>query len=198
VAERRGSLRLLALATVSVATLAGCGDTLQSKPLRSSALEPLVTAQHYPVYWVGARFERLPLSTVSSDPSGAYAVQYGSCITGGPETCIPPLQVISSPDNSFLPGAGGQSKTVRIRGAKAVLAQGGRVVEIATGAAVIDVRASSRVLALAAAMQMVPINELGKPRAPLPAPQPNTGFAERPMEGQRPPVLQGLPSSRSR
>ncbi len=178
--------------------LGGCGDTLQSQPLRSSALEPLVTAQHYPVYWLGARFERLPLTAVSSDPSGAYAIQYGSCVTGGPETCIPPLQVISSPDNSFLPGAGQQSETVRIRGVEAVLAQGGRVVAIATGPAVVDVRASSRALALAAAMQIVPINELGKPRAPLPAAQPNTGFAERPMEGQRPPVLQGLSVSRSR
>jgi hypothetical protein len=169
--------------------IASCGNTLQSQPLTSEALEPLVIAQHYPVYWVGARFHGMRISSASSDPSGAYTVQYGGCTTGGPETCVPPLQLISSPDNSFLPGAAGAAQT-RVRGVRALVADDGAVVEIATGPVVVDVRAATARLALAAAVEMVPINELGQPGAPLPAAQPNSGFASKPMESQSPPLLQ--------
>jgi hypothetical protein len=174
--------------------LAGCGNTIQSQELSASTLEPLVEAQHYPVFWLGTSFRGMPLTLVGTDPSGAYNVQYGTCTTGGPETCISPLEVITSPDNSFVPGAGAGSATASIRGVSAVLAQGGSVIEIATGASVVDIRAASRRLALAAAQEMAPINELGTPGAPLPAALPNTGFAERPMEGQHPRTVQGAPA----
>lgn len=170
---------------------AGCGNTLQSQPLTSATLEPLVMAEHLPVYWLGARFHGMALTAASGDPSGAYSVQYGGCSTGGPETCVPPLQVISSPDNSFLPGDGDGSKIV-IRGVAGTLLGGGRVIEIATGGAVIDVRAANPTLALAAARKMAPINELGRPGSALPKPLPNTGFAQQPTEGQRLLPLRGL------
>lgn len=192
--------RLVAIATglalLCACLLSGCGDSVQSQALTASTLEPLVMAQHYPVYWLGQSFKGLALAGVSTDPSGAYNVQYGSCTTGGPETCISPLELISSPDNSFVPGAGARSASASIRGVKAVFAQGGKVIEVATGPAVIDVRAASRTLALAAARQMAPINELGSPGAVLPAAGPDTGFAQRPMEGQRPPAVQGLPAGK--
>jgi hypothetical protein len=173
---------------------AGCGNTVQSQELSASTLEPLVEAEHYPVFWLGPSFRGMPLTLVGTDPSGAYNVQYGTCTTGGPETCISPLELITSPDNSFVPGAGRASAS--IRGVAAVLAEGGRVIEIATGPAVVDIRAANRRLALAAAREMAPINELGGPGAPLPAALPNTGFAGHPMEGQHPPSILGAPTGR--
>ncbi len=171
---------------------------MQNQPLTSTSLEPLVTAEHFPVYWLGARFDGMALSSVSSDPSGAYVVQYGNCTSGGPETCVAPLQLVSSPDNSFLPGATRRFAGTKLRGVPVLLLQGGQLVEIATGPAVIDVRAASRDLALEAVREMVPVNELGKPGAPLPQAQPDTGFAQQPTEGQRRPLLRGLPTSESR
>jgi hypothetical protein len=194
-AEHLRAALLLTLGIGCALGTASCGNTLQSQPLSGATLEPLVMAEHLPVYWLGARFHGMALTAASSDLSGAYSVQYGGCRTGGPETCVPPLQVISSPDNSFLPGEGGGdgggSKTA-IRGVSGTLLDGGRVVEIATGGAVVDVRAVSPALALAAAGQMVPINELERPGSALPKPLPNTGFAQQPTEAQRLLPLRGL------
>jgi hypothetical protein len=181
---------------VCACLLAGCGDTIQSQSPPASALETLEVTQHYPVYWLGLSFDGLRLSAVSSDPSGAYSLQYGSCVSGGPETCVAPVELVSSPDNSFLPGAGGGAGA-QIRGVKALLLQGGRVVEIATGAGVIDIHARRRRLALAAAQQMVPVNELGHPGEALPKALPDTKFAQRPMEGQQAPMYLGAPTRRS-
>jgi hypothetical protein len=196
VAERRAQVvrlrRLLPLGLACSWLLASCGNTLQSQPLTSTALEPLETAEHYPVYWLGARFDGMALSSVSSDPSGAFVLQYGNCGRGGPETCVAPLQLVSSPDNSFLPGDASDAVSLRIRGVPGVRLQGGEVIEIATGPAVVDVRAANPRLALLAARQMVPINELGRPGEALPRAQPNTGFGQQPMEGQRMKLLQGL------
>jgi hypothetical protein len=211
VAERRSPrahpCRLLALGLACAGLLAGCGNTLQNQPLTATTLEPLVTAEHFPVYWLGARFDGMTLSSVSSDPSGAFAVQYGNCTRGGPETCVAPLQLVSSPDNSFLPGAAGRFARqgaagrfagTKVRGVSVLLLQGGRVVEIATGPAVVDVRAASPDLALRAVREMVPVNELGKPGAALPTAQPNTGFAGQATEAQRQRLLRGLTASESR
>jgi hypothetical protein len=176
--------------------LAGCGNTIQSQELSASTLEPLVEAEHYPVFWLGTSFHRLPLTLVETDPSGAYSLQYGTCTTGGPETCISPLQLITNPDNSFLPGATTASAVTSLRGVRATLLQGGKVIEIPTGPAIVDIRAASSTLALAAARQMVPINELGRPYATLAKALPNTGFAAHPMEGQRPSTVLGAPSAR--
>lgn len=173
--------------------LGGCGNTIQNEELSASTLEPLVEAEHYPVFWLGTSFHDLPLTLVTTDPSGAYSLQYGTCTTGGPETCVSPLQLITNPDNSFLPGATKATITTSIRGVSARLLQHGRVIEIATGPAVVDIRAASRALALAAAQTMVPINELGHPDDALAKALPNTGFALHPMEGQRPSTVLGAP-----
>ncbi len=184
-----------ALAVLCACVLSGCGSAAGGKALSASTLEPLVGNQEFPIFWLGGRFDGMALTEVDSDPSGAYDIQYGSCTTGGPETCTSPLTVISSPDNSFLPDAGAVTGTASIRGVRAVLASDGRVIEIATGPAVVEIRAKSAALALAAAGQMVAINELGTPGAALPAAQPNTGFAAKPLEGQLPQTVQGLPAS---
>lgn len=196
--RRAGLFAALALAAACACLLAGCGGATRYKTLNAGTLEPLVTVERYPVFWLGGRFRGLPLTEVSADPSGAYEVQYGACTSGGPETCISPVAVVSEPDNSFLPGADASSSAASIRGVRAVLAQDGKVIEIPTGPVVVDIRAASSALALAAARQMVPINELGSPEGRLPAAQPNTGFADRPTEAQRPQTVEGMPTGRPR
>ena len=37
-------------------------------------------------------------------PAARSRVQYGDCLQGGQGTCVPPLRIVTSPDNSFLPG----------------------------------------------------------------------------------------------
>jgi hypothetical protein len=175
---------------------AGCGNTLQDERLSASTLEPLVLAEGFPVFWLGTSFHGMPLSAAGADPSGAYEVQYGACSTGGPETCISPLAVISSPNNSFLPGASAATGMASIRGVRALIAQHGKTIELATGPAVVDIRATSSALALAAAREMAPVNEPGSPGARLSKALPNTGFSEHPTEEQRLPTVQGAPVGR--
>jgi hypothetical protein len=99
--------------------------------------------------------------------------------------------VITSPDNSFLPGGPRGHAKARLRGVPAVMARGGRTIEIATSGVVVDIHAKDARLAAAAARTLVPINRAGGPDDPLPAPAPDTRFAETPLPSQIPsPVRQ--------
>jgi hypothetical protein len=163
--------------------LAGCGDTLQDRPISHNTLETLLVAP-YPVYWLGQSFHGLRLSEATHDPSGAFSVQYGDCKQGGQGTCLPPLRVVTSPDNSFLPGNPATPEATPIRGVTGLLARGGRTIVLATGGVVVGIYALDPRLAAAAAQTMVPINDTGAPGARLPAALPDTGFAERPLPAQ--------------
>jgi hypothetical protein len=103
------------------------------------------------------------------------------------------VRVITSPDNSFVPGGSLPSRTTHLRGVTAVLAQAADTVEVATGPVVVSIHAKDARLAAAAAQTMVPINGVGAPYAPLPKRLPDSGFAETPLPGQTPPPLQVLP-----
>jgi len=183
-------VRLAALPFAALCALAcgGCGNTLQDQPIPHNVLESLIVAP-YPVYWLGGSFRGLEVTEASHDPGGAYTVQYGDCLEGGQSSCVPPLRVVTSPDNSFLPGGSGARRAVRLRGAPAVLAQGGRTIEIATAGVVVDIYAKDPALATAAARTAVPINQAAAPEAPLPARLPDTGFAATPLPSQVPPPL---------
>jgi hypothetical protein len=176
------------LAALCVLALGACGDTVQQRPISHSILEGLIVAP-YPVYWLGASFHGMALTEATRDPSGAYSVEYGNCLQGGQGTCVAPLRVVSSPDNSFLPGGGAKTRAASIRSQPAILAQRGRTVIVATGAMVVDVYASSPSMAAAAAREMVPINQPGDPEAPLPARVPDTGFDRQPLPSQAPSPL---------
>lgn len=182
------SLAALSLVTLCALALSACGNTLQDQPIPHNLLEGMIAAP-FPVYWLGGSFEGMAVSEVAQDPSGAYSVAYGNCLAGGEGGCVPPLRVVTSPDNSFLPGGAGPSSKTRIRGVQALLAQAGRTVVIATGAVVVDIYATSARTAAAAARTAVPINEAGAPEAPLPAALANTGFNERPLPRQTPAPL---------
>ncbi len=124
-------------------------------------------AAPFPVYWLGGSFEGMPIGEATYDPSGSYSLQYGNCLEGGQGTCVPPLRIVTSPDNSFLPGGSTPSRRARIRGVDALLAQAGRTIVIATAGVVVDIYATNARAAAAAARTAVPINELGAPEAPL-------------------------------
>lgn len=172
------------------ALLAGCGDTLQDKPVSNAELQGLLEAPR-PVYWLGSSFRGMQLMALSADPGGAYTLQYGNCFVGGQEACLTPLEVITSPESTFLAGNGLRgAKRTTIRDAKSLVAQNGQVVEVATGPVVVEVRSRKRSIGLAAAHAMVPINAPGEPGQTLPAAAPNSEYLENPLASQEPhPVL---------
>jgi hypothetical protein len=183
--------RATLLAALCALALGGCGDTLQDKPIRHNLLENLIEAP-FPVYWAGADFKSMAITEVTHDPSAAYTVQYGNCLRGGQGTCIPPLRIVTSPDNGFTPGGSTPSRVAPIRGVPAVVTQGGRAIAIPTAGVVVNIYARNPQLARAAASTVVPIGEVGAPQAPLPPPLPDTGFGTTPLPSQIPALLRPL------
>ena len=189
VGSRRGAL---ALALVLCAGTSGaCGNTVQDQPIPHNTLETLLLAP-YPVYWLGRSFQGIAITEAARDPSGAFSVQYGDCLQGGQGTCVTPLRVVTSPDNSFVPGASAPHRTLPLRGARAVVAQHGRAIAIPTGRVVVAIYALTPRLAAAAAQAAVPINASAEPGGPLPARLPDTGFGAKPLPAQVPPPLRPL------
>jgi hypothetical protein len=188
-------LRVRPLATLAASlcalALAGCGDTLQDQPIPHNTLESLLVAP-YPVYWLGGVFQHMEITAAVHDPSGAFSVQYGDCVEGGQSTCVPPLRVVTSPDNSFVPGGSTPRRQTSIRGVPAVVAQDGDTIEIPTAGVVLSVYAKNPRLAAAAAATAVPLDEAGAPEARLPSPLPDTGFGETPLPVQMPSPLRSL------
>lgn len=184
--------RRLALPLVLCAiALGGCGDTLQDRPIPHNTLESLLVAP-YPVYWLGHAFRGMSITEAVHDPGGAFTVGYGDCVTGGQSTCVPPLQVVTSPDNSFLAGGSSPQRTGTVRGVAAVIARMGQTIEIPTAGVVVAIHAVNSPLAAAAAETIVPINQAGVPGAPLPARLPDTGFAATPLPSQTPSPLHAI------
>ena len=187
--SRRGALAATLALCAGVA--GACGDTVQDQPIPHDALEALVLAP-YPVYWLGRSFQGIAVTEAARDPSGAFSVQYGDCLQGGQGTCVTPLRVVTSPDNSFVPGASAPHRTLPLRGARAVVAQHGRAIAIPTGGVVVAIYALTPRLAAAAAQGAVPINASAVPGGPLPARLPDTGFGASPLPAQVPPPLRPL------
>jgi hypothetical protein len=181
-------LAALALLLLGALGVGACANTIQDQPTPPSALESLVIQEDFPVYWLGATFQGLPITNVGRDPSGAYEIQYGNCLLGGESVCVTPLQIVTSPDNSFLPGGEAAQSTVLIRGIHGHSALGGRTLALATGSVVVDLYADRPTLARAAAEAMVRINSLSLPGAPLAPPLPNTSYGEQPLPSQQPAI----------
>lgn len=182
--------RFAPLATViagCAVVLVSCGDTLQDQPIGPSPMESVIVKSRFPVYWLGQRFDGMRVTGVLIDPGGAVTLRYGDCLVGGQFTCVTPLELISSPDNSFVPGEGEVGATRLLRGAVALSTQSGRVLAIRTGSVVVSVRADNAALALRAARLMAPVNKVGLPLQPLPAAAPDTGFGRLPLPSQLPP-----------
>jgi hypothetical protein len=188
--RRLAAVLLPGLACAALAA-SGCADTLQNQPVPHNTLETLLVAP-YPVYWLGGSFRGLQITEVTHDPSGAFSVQYGNCAEGGQGTCVAPVRVVTSPDNSFLPGESAGAAGVALRGARALVARRGRTILVPTGGVVIGIYALRSELAGAAAQTAVPINASGVPGERLAPRQPDTGFAETPLPVQMPSPLRAL------
>jgi hypothetical protein len=187
----RGTL-LAGLCAVALGlVVGGCGNTLQDIPIGHNTLEGMLVTR-FPVYWLGASFHGLAITEASHDPSGGFSIQYGNCLQGGQSTCVTPLQIITSPNNSFAAGGNAPGRVIPVRGVFARFAQSGRTIMIPTGPVVVDIYASDARVARAAAQTAVPINEVGFPGALLPAPLPDSGFAEKPLPDQLPVPLRLL------
>lgn len=192
-------MRKLGLIVVGVAcalTLGACGaNTLQDQPIGAASLETVMVKSRFPVYWLGLEFQGMKITSVSIDPGEAVTIRYGDCLIGGQYTCVTPVSVVSSPDNSFVPGATAVTPALSLRGVTAKLAQGGATLAIPTGPVVVSVYAHDPALAHSAASTMVPLNEVGLPQESLPAALPDTGFDRVPLPGQVPPGA-SLPKQR--
>jgi hypothetical protein len=189
--RRRSGLTLALLLAACPLAFSACGDTVQSQPVSHHDLERLL-ASPYPVYWLGFRFSGRAITEASKDASGSFTVQYGVCVQGGQGTCTPAVRVITSPDNSFLPGGATATHPVAVRGLQGVAAQEGRTISIATAGVVVDIYAQSAALAEAAAQTMVPINQVASPGGPLPKRRPDTGFDRTPLPSQVPSPVKPL------
>jgi len=176
------------LALLCSLALCACGSALLETPIAHNTLESLIV-NPFPVYWLGDSFHGLPLTEATHDPSGGFSVQYGACLEGGQGTCVPPLRVVTSADNSFLPGGPQRLRQTLIRGVPAELAQDARTIIIATGPVVVDIYAQNARLADAAARTVVPINEPGTPEGLLSRPEPDTGYGSTPLPSQEPTPL---------
>jgi hypothetical protein len=175
----------LTLAILSALALGACGNILQDKPISHSILEDLIVAP-YPAYWLGASFHGLAITEGYSDPGGAFTLQYGDCLNGGQGVCTPPLRLVTSPDNSFVPGGASPAVKGMIRGVPVRISEDGRTIAIPTAGVVVSIFASEARLAAAAARSVVPINAPGSPGLALAAPRPDTGYGSRPLSSQRP------------
>jgi len=182
---------LLAPALTLAAVAGGCGNTVPVQSIPHNQLESMIVAP-FRVYWLGGSFRGLTVQQVSHDPGGAYSVQYGGCLTGGQGTCLPPLLVVTSPEDTFVPGGSARTRQVLLRGVPALEAHGGRVVMIPTGNVVVDIFAANPPLARSAARNVVPINAPGAPGAALPAPVRTEAFGRRPFSSQVPSPLRPL------
>lgn len=183
VSRRAVAIVLVGLCAVGVGA---CGDTLQDQPIAPQALESVIVKSRFPVYWLGFEFQRMRITAVTIDPGGAVTIRYGDCLVGGQYTCVTPLSVVSSPDNSFVPGATA-GRRVGVRSATAVSSQRGRSLAMATGSVVVSVHARDPALASAAVTTMAPLNKVGLPLQPLPPAAPNTGFDRVPIPSELPP-----------
>jgi hypothetical protein len=169
------------------AALAGCGDTLQDQPIGLSSLESVIVKSRFPVYWAGLRFAGMRITGVTIDPGGAVTISYGDCLVGGQYTCVTPLSIVTSPDNSFLPAGGDGARQAAIRGLSATATRAATTLALRTGGVVVSVYTQRASLARAAADTMVPLNKDGLPGSVLPAPHPDTGFDRVPLPSQLPP-----------
>jgi hypothetical protein len=185
-ADMRRSV-VIALAVVCALALASCGDTLQDQPIGPSPLETVIVKSRFPVYWLGLQFHGMQITSVAIDPGGAVTIRYGDCVLGGQYTCVTPVSIVSSPDNSFIPGATAATRSLPLRGATASVAQGGATLAIPTGGVVVSVYARNPSLARTAATMMAPVNKVGLPQAPLPVTVPDTGFDRVPLPSEVPP-----------
>jgi hypothetical protein len=166
--------------------LGSCASTLQDKPIGRQPLESVLVRSRFPVYWLGLKYQGMPISGVTIDPGQAVTIRYGDCVLGGQYTCVTAVSIVTSPDNSFVPSGATVKRAVSLRGTTATSSRGDTTLAIPTAGVVVSVFADSATLARMAATTMAPLNEVGLPLEALPAAVPDTGFDRGPLASQVP------------
>jgi hypothetical protein len=94
--RHRSRIFLALLGLAAIASASGCAGGNAGSELRAARL-----FQHFPLHWLGERFEHLRLTAIQGldGPSGFVTLVYGSCRPhGGDEpSCTPPLELQISP-----------------------------------------------------------------------------------------------------
>jgi hypothetical protein len=173
-AARSGSA-LLALCAAMMAC--GCA-TGHPPPISASALAEAETFPYYRVYWVGPSFEHHPLAAVDGqkgyNSSVGDSVYYGDCVHGkgifGGGSCLLPLQVTTVIYRLHTNATLGPQRNIVVRGVPATVYDEGRSIELYSGRVAIDVFSDTFSHALAAALQLLPLNAPGSASADLPPP----------------------------
>lgn len=176
--------RVVVALALSAPALTACASAVQRQPVPTNPLETLIALQSYPVYWLGGSFHGLALTEVDRDRSGAVRLQYGECVRGGQYTCVAPLTVVTSPDNSFVPHSQRATRVYPLRSVRAYSSARGLAVAVPTGPVVVSVYAGRAALARAAARGLAMLNGEALPGGPLPRPAATSAFASAPLPGQ--------------
>jgi hypothetical protein len=187
----------LGVATLLAACLlAGGCATVQPGPLGARELAEAQTFPFYRVYWTGPRFGSYRLAGAEGlhnyNSAVGESVYYGSCVSGkssalGGSGCVLPLQVTTVLYTRHANAPLGAQRNTLLRGAPAVLYDGGSSIELYTGRLAIDVYADSPSAALRAVAGLRPLNAPGSAAGSLPPPVYCPGLTPA-----RPPSLRAL------
>ena len=195
---RRTALLLPGILAVVVA--AGCG-TGRPGPIEAGSLTEAQTFPYFKVYWVGPSFQGSGLA--AADGLKGYlaavgdSVYYGNCVHSkgifGGGSCLLPLQLTTVMYRLHSNATLGAQRNTVIRGVPATIYDQGRSIEIYTGRVAIDVFSDSFAHALAASMQVLPINAPGSGSGALPPPIYCPGLSG-PIDAHLQAVLNRLPA----
>lgn len=142
----------------------------------------LAATRHFraiPVYWVGMRFDGVPLTAADRpadyDPALGMRVYYGDCIRHrtplGRSGCTLPLEITTVRLQVHSNQPLGVHRATHLRGVPAVIFDGGRSIELYSARVAIDVFANTPRRAMRAALALRGLNTHPSHRAgPLPAP----------------------------
>lgn len=166
-ASGRGVKRALLLGALTCLGLPSTGcHTRSPPPLSDRALRATRSFDGLTIYWVGRRFEGIPLTAADRpkdyDRSLGIRLYYGDCLgrrrlfaSGG---CTLPLEINTVHYFPHSNDALGPRVMTRIRGVPAVIYDQGRSIEVYTGPLAIDVFADTPARALRAARALHTLN----------------------------------------
>ncbi|HEX2016124.1 MAG TPA: hypothetical protein VGN69_05465 [Solirubrobacteraceae bacterium] len=172
---RRAAVGLLALAVV----LLGACRRVSPPMLAPSALTATRHFKVLPVYWVGMRFDGVPLTAADRpadyDPSLGMRVYYGDCLRHrsplGSGGCTLPLEITSVLLKVHSNQPLGVHHATHRRGVPAVIFDHGRSIELYTGRVAIDIFATTARRAERAVRALRTLNTRPSYRSgPLPPP----------------------------
>ncbi|MGA7706031.1 MAG: hypothetical protein WB998_14190 [Solirubrobacteraceae bacterium] len=171
--------RLFALALAAPALLVGGCGTTHPPPVEAKALAEAQTFPYYRLYWAGPTFLGKPLAAVDGLKSYSAgigdSVYYGDCVNGkgllgGGGSCLLPLQVSTVIYGLHSNSALGPQRNALIRGVPATIYDEEHSIELYSGRLAIDVFSDTPADALAATVQLRPINVPGGATEKLPPP----------------------------